>query len=197
MIGTAIIRPANELRMTTQYVDTITDAFLRDLERAVPLHDIGKVAIPDRILFKPGRLTEGEMVIMRTHAAIGAQAIHTLVERVPGATFLRMAEALAHGHHEWYNGKGYPRGLSGPDMSLAARIAAVADVYDAVTTKRVYKDAMPHSRAAAIVREGCGTQFDPMVVQAFVNREEEFSRLAAELADAEPAEPALAEPALV
>jgi putative two-component system response regulator len=94
-----------------------------------------------------------------------------------------MAEEIAHGHHEWYNGKGYPRGWKGDEIPLPARIAALADVYDALTTKRVYKDAMPHSQAVGIIAELSGRQFDPAIVQAFLRREAEFERLAVELAD--------------
>ncbi len=180
---------AEELRNVDAYRGTITDQFLSDLERAVPLHDIGKVAVPDYILQKPGRLTAEETAVMRTHASIGARTLRSLVERVPGAGFLVMAEQIAFGHHEWFDGRGYPAGLRGEAIPLAARIVAVADVYDAITTKRVYKEAMSHDRAVAIILEATGTQFDPTVVNAFTKREGDFRRLARELADETPALP--------
>ncbi len=174
---------ARELRTTRRYRDTIDDAFLRDLKRAVPLHDIGKVAVPDHILNKPGRLTDEELVIMRTHTTVGARVIHPVVERAPGVQFLRMAEQIIHGHHEWFNGEGYPRRKSGEEIPLPARIAAVADVYDALTTERVYKDAISHTRSAEIITGASGSQFDPDVVDAFTRCLSAFEQLAADLAD--------------
>jgi putative two-component system response regulator len=177
---------AEELRSAEGLSGIITDQFISDLERAVPLHDIGKVAVPDYILKKPGPLTTEEMAVMRTHASIGAKTIRSLVERGPGAKFLTLAEQIAFGHHEWFDGRGYPAGLRGVAIPLAARIVAVADVYDAITTKRVYKEAMSHDRAVAIILQGAGTQFDPAVVNAFTKRESDFHRLARELADETP-----------
>ena len=171
------------LRTTADYRTTIDDAFLRDLARAVPLHDIGKVAIPDHILLKPGKLTPAEMAIMKTHAKIGAATIRSVIERARGARFLTMAEEVAVGHHEWYDGSGYPNGLSGRAIPLSARIVALADVYDALTTKRVYKDAFSHERAATMILQSSGVQFDPDVVDAFLQREDEFAATAAALAD--------------
>ena len=107
------------------------------------------------------------------------------MDRAPGATFLSMAEEIARSHHEWYDGRGYPDGLMGETIPLSARIVAVADVYDAVTTKRVYKDAMSHERAMEIIEDANGQQFDPEVVEAFRRREADFIRLAAELGDDE------------
>lgn len=176
---------AEELRHDKKYAQVITQEFLADLNRAAPLHDIGKVAVPDSILMKPGRLTESEIEIMRTHAAIGANTLHSVQERAPGTKFLVMAEQIAHGHHEWVDGTGYPRNMSGDDIPLAARIAAIADVYDALTTKRVYKEAYTHDRASAIIVEYSDRQFDTRIVDAFVACEGEFQRLASELADDE------------
>ncbi len=181
---------ARELRNQAEFRDVVSDEFIADLERAAPLHDIGKVAVPDEILRKPGRLDEPELKCMQTHAAIGARTLRSVIERVPGVTFLRMAEQIAHSHHEWYDGNGYPQRLSGLDIPLAARIAAVADVYDAITTKRVYKDAMPHEEAVRIISGSAGRQFDPDVVAAFLRVENTFARLAKELADGAAADPA-------
>ena len=174
---------AARLSDTERYRGVITDAFLEDLERAAPLHDIGKVAIPDRILLKPGALTKDEFAVMQTHAAIGARTIRSLLERTPDVTFLVMAEEIAHCHHEWFDGGGYPQRLAGSAIPLSARIAAVADVYDAVTTKRVYKDAMSHATAAKIITGSSGRQFDPDVIAAFRAAESEIEKLAVQLAD--------------
>ena len=174
---------ARELRTVGRFHALITDAFLEDLARAVPLHDIGKVAIPDRILLKPGPLTKDEVTVMQTHAAIGARTIRSVIERVPDVGFLAMAEEIAAAHHEWYSGEGYPNQLSGEEIPLAARIAAVADVYDAVTTKRIYKSAMSHEEAVQIVTGSRGRQFDPDVVDAFTRCAEAFRDLAVELGD--------------
>ncbi|MCK4342066.1 MAG: response regulator [Phycisphaerae bacterium] len=172
-----------ELRSSDEYRAIIDDEFLRDLRRAVPLHDIGKVAVPDRILLKSGQFTPAEMAIMKTHPEIGAATIRSVVDRARGVRFLVMAEQVAHGHHEWYDGSGYPRGLKGGEIPLPARIVALADVYDALTTKRVYKDAFSHDRAVTIILESSGSQFDPAIVEAFLKREREFAELAAKLGD--------------
>jgi len=166
--------------------DQIDNIFLYELQRAVPLHDIGKVAIPDSILLKPGRLTDEEMKVMKRHAPIGAATIQSVIEKYPNASFLRMAEQIARYHHERPDGSGYPEGLSGDAIPLSARIVAVADVYDALTTKRVYKDAMPHAQAIEIIVSGAGTQFDSAVVESFTKLEGEFARLAEELSDTLP-----------
>ncbi len=177
---------AQELRGVERLRNQIDEQFLADLKRTVPLHDIGKVAIPDHILLKPGKLTPQEMVIMKRHAEVGAATIRSVSETAPGTRFLRMAEDVAHAHHEWYDGSGYPRGLKGDDIPLAARIAALADVYDAVTTKRPYKEPMSHEKAVAIIREQCGSQFDPVVVEAFLQREREFAHEAERFGDDAP-----------
>jgi putative two-component system response regulator len=180
--GFAVIL-AEDLRETEQFRDVIDDPFLSELSRAVPLHDIGKVATPDHILLKPGKLTPEEMAVMRMHPVVGMETIRALVKRTPGTHFLEMAEEIAYAHHEWYDGSGYPRGLAAEEIPLAARIAALADVYDALTTKRPYKDAMPHEQAMRIIREMRGSQFDPAVVDAFLRREQAFADLASQLAD--------------
>jgi len=176
---------AEQLREDWDFHGQIDDVFLHSLTRAVPLHDIGKVAVPDSILLHPGRLTAQQMDVMRTHAATGARTIRTLVERTPGVAFLEMAADIAHYHHEWYDGSGYPLGLKGSAIPLSARITAVADVYDALTTKRVYKDPISHDKAMAIMVESSGTQFDPAIIEAFVMREQDFADLAVTMADEE------------
>jgi len=174
---------AETLREKDEYRDTIDDEFLYKLERSVPLHDIGKVAIPDEILLFPGRLDDQQMAIMRTHTDTGANTIQSLIVRAPGVCFLEMATEIARYHHERYDGQGYPTGLSGKAIPLAARITAVADVYDALTTHRVYKEAFSHEKAVRIIREGSGTQFDPDIVEAFMKREKAFAELAQKMAD--------------
>ncbi len=179
---------AQHLRTKEQFRGEIDNVFVNNLKRAVPLHDIGKVAIPDRILFKPGKLTDQEMAIMRTHVDIGAQTLQSVIERTPHVGFLNMALDITQGHHEWYNGKGYPNGVSGEDIPLSARIAAIADVYDALTTRRPYKEPFPHQKTVDIIKSSIGTQFDPVLGEAFMAKEKEFARLAAELADEDPAD---------
>ncbi len=177
---------ARKLRSAERYQSVITDEFLADLQRAVPLHDIGKVAIPDRILQKPGALNKAEVAAMQTHTTIGAKTIRHVRDQISAQSqpgFLALAEEIAQGHHEWYDGSGYPCNVVGDDIPLAARIAALADVYDAITTKRVYKDAMSHQEAVTIITDASGTQFDPDVVNAFHRCEEEFEQVATELAD--------------
>ncbi len=174
---------AQELRASGPYKDSIDGPFIADLERAVPLHDIGKVGIPDRILLKSGKLTDEEMAIMKTHTKIGTETIQSVAQRVPGAHFLKMAADIAWGHHEKFDGSGYPSGTSGTDIPLAARITSVADVYDALTTRRPYKEGLSHDQAIHIIRETSGSHFDSVIVDAFVVKEHEFALLAAQLAD--------------
>jgi len=174
---------AKQLRRAGPYRNQISKTLVDDMERAIPLHDIGKVAIPDHILLKPGKLTTEEFEIMRTHTTIGARTIEHLIQKSPGVSFLVTAEQIAHSHHEWFDGHGYPQRLSGESIPLSARITTVADVYDAITTKRAYKEAMSHDQAAAIIYESSGTQFDPHIVEAFSASEEAFKALARELAD--------------
>ncbi len=174
---------AEALRRRDDFRERIDDQFLQDLARAVPLHDIGKVAIPDRILHKPGRLTAEEMAVMRTHAQVGADTLHWITDKAPGVEFLRMAEDIVRAHHEWYDGSGYPSGLAGEAIPLCARIVALVDVYDALTTDRVYRDANSHDDAEAYIRLSAGTHFDPAIVEVFLAHREEFRGLAAQLGD--------------
>lgn len=174
---------AETLQKQERFRNQIDDQFIHDLTQAVPLHDIGKVAIPDSILRKPGKLSVQEMAIMRTHADIGAETLRPIIEKVPDAKFLKMAEEVIRSHHEWYDGTGYPAGLSGEAIPLAARIVALADVYDALTTDRVYKKAISYDDAEKIIVRSRGTQFDPSVVAAFLESKHELQRLAVELSD--------------
>lgn len=174
---------AEQLRNETALHYHIDEQFLRDLRRSVPLHDIGKVGIPDEVLLKPRDLTLQQRAIMRTHVKIGVETIRSVAQCVPGADYLRMAEDIAASHHEWYNGGGYPAGLKGRAIPLAARIVAIADVYDALTTRRPYKPPYSHEESVAIICKASGTQFDPDLIAAFRKCDAQFAMLAAQLAD--------------
>jgi putative two-component system response regulator len=180
---------ATEMAGLEKYRGVITPAFISLLYQTSPLHDIGKVAIPDHVLLKPGRLDSQEFEIMKYHAQAGADTLDKALRVHPHAEFLRMARDIAGGHHERFDGKGYPAGLAGERIPLSARIFAIADVYDALISKRVYKEAFTHDVARNIILQGDGTQFDSDVVQAFVRTEGQFRIIAAEQRDrAEPVE---------
>ena len=158
---------ANQLKKQGVYSDVLTDRYMRDMVVAAPLHDIGKIHIPDAVLNKPGRLTDEEFEIMKTHTTAGKELLAHAKTELGESEYLNMAVEMAAYHHEWWNGKGYPYGIGGEEIPLCARIMAVADVFDALTSKRCYKDAMPLEKAYAIIREESGTHFDPAVVEAF------------------------------
>lgn len=182
---------AKELRAVESLREQIDDNFLHRLEYAVPIHDIGKLAIPDAILSKPGRLTVEEIAVMRTHADIGAVTLRRVMERAPEAGFLQMATEIVQSHHEWYDGTGYPKGIAGDAIPLAAQITALADVYDAMTTRRIYKDAISHDEAAKTIKGLSGTQFAPDIVDAFFACEAEFQAISDEAqVSCVPSEPA-------
>jgi putative two-component system response regulator len=141
--------------------------------KSMALHDVGKIAIPDRILLKPGRLDPEEYEIMKTHTTRGKEIIGELGD-VNSSLYLKHCEDICYGHHERWDGKGYPRGLKGEEIPLAARIAALADVYDALVCARVYKAALPYDEAVAIIKEGRNTQFDPVLADALVNIRDKF-----------------------
>ena len=142
---------------------------LQSIVRAAPLHDLGKIAISDKILLKPGKLDDEEFSIMKTHAFIGGSIIEHMYLRIPTQHYLFYASLIAASHHERYDGKGYPKNLKGEEIPLAARIMSVADVYDAIVSNRVYHRGMDHDKALSIILEGRGTQFDPAVVDSFSN----------------------------
>ena len=165
---------AEELQLRGPYTDEIDQQFLSDLYRSSPLHDIGKVGIPDAILQKPDALTDEEMQVMRRHAVIGANILDKAVMQSQFGSFLAMGAAIARFHHERWDGKGYPAGLIGKEIPLPARIVTVADVFDALTSKRPYKEAFSPFEAKQMIEEGDGTQFDPAVVDAFRAQFDEF-----------------------
>lgn len=170
---------AEHLRSHPRFKDHLDDKSIDLLFKSAPLHDIGKVGIPDRILLKPGKLTFEEFEIMKTHAAIGREVIEA-AEKNMGMEieFLRFAKEIAYNHHEKWDGSGYPCGLSGDAIPVSARLMALADVYDALISRRVYKEGMSHSKAMEIILEGRGKHFDPDVVDAAFRLEDELQAIA-------------------
>lgn len=159
---------ATELKSENKYAETITDDYINKLVRSAPLHDIGKIKISDLILNKPGKLTEAEFEIMKTHAAEGAHILEKSTSMAEGSEFLGEAINIARYHHERWDGTGYPERLKGEEIPLSARIVAVADVFDALVSKRCYKDPFPVESAIDIIKEESGTHFDPTVAEAFI-----------------------------
>ncbi|MBI5331359.1 MAG: two-component system response regulator [Betaproteobacteria bacterium] len=159
---------ADEMRLNPRHASVLSEHFVQLLTKSAPLHDIGKVGIPDAILQKPGRLTPDEFAVMKTHARLGAEAIeHAEQESESMVEFLVLAKEIAHWHHERWDGSGYPDGLAGAAIPLSARLMAVADVFDALTSPRIYKSPMPFEQAVELIEQGAGGQFDPEVVAAF------------------------------
>jgi response regulator RpfG family c-di-GMP phosphodiesterase len=165
---------ADELSDNGPYAAMIDQRFLEDLYRSSPLHDIGKVAVPDAVLQKSGRLTHEEFEEMKRHVVVGGQTLESARDQVGAGTFMDMAADIARYHHEWYDGNGYLEGLQGQDIPLSARIVALADVYDALTSERVYKAAFSEDSAREIIANASGSQFDPVVVSAFLDRFDDF-----------------------
>ena len=177
---------ARALATTPRYAGELTPARVETCTKAAPLHDIGKVAIPDHILHKPGKHTPDEWEIMKTHARQGSDAIWRAIcdqEEREALDFLYIAMDIAHYHHEKWDGSGYPEGLAGEAIPLPARLMALADVFDALISKRAYKPAFPLDRATAIIIEGRGRHFDPDVVDAYLAHLDEFAAIAARYAD--------------
>ncbi len=177
---------AKKLKPHPRFRSVLDNETIELLFKSAPLHDIGKVGIPDRILLKPGKLTAEEFDIMKTHTTLGRDAI-AAAERLLDApsSFLRYAREIAHYHQEKWDGSGYPDGLAGDRIPLSARLMAVADVYDALISRRVYKPPFPHSKALEIIREGRGKHFDPDMVDAFLSMAAEFEAIAQRYADTE------------
>lgn len=171
------------LREAGQHAEWIDADFLENLVRSSALHDVGKVGIPDAILLKPGRLSAAEWRVMQTHAELGAQTIERVMREFPDQGFLEMGRDIARSHHEHWDGSGYPRGLRGEEIPLAARILALADVYDALTSLRPYKQPWTHAAALAWIQEQSGKHFDPAVVAVFVRQSERADAIRARLCD--------------
>jgi len=171
---------AEKLRSHPRFSYFLDDEKTIDLLfKSAPLHDIGKVGIPDHILLKAGRFTDEEFEIMKTHPALGRDAIIAAEQRLGlDLPFLSFAKEIAYSHQEKWDGTGYPEGLSGDDIPISGRLMAVADVYDALICRRVYKEGMPHEKALGIIREGGGTHFDPDIVEAFTEIADEFIQIA-------------------
>ena len=165
---------ASELLARHHCPEVVDEAFIEGLYMSSPLHDIGKVGIPDCILLKPGKLTPDEFEIMKTHSSIGGDTLRAADLEAGQGSFLAMGRDIAYYHHEKWDGTGYPFGLEGESIPLAARIVALADVYDALSSKRPYKEPMSHEQAKGIVLEGRGKHFDPRIVDAFQARESQF-----------------------
>lgn len=160
---------ADELKKQGKYPEILTEKYISDMVVAAPLHDIGKIHISDVILNKPGRLTEDEFAIMKTHTTAGEKLLIHAKDELGESSYLDMAIEMAAYHHEWWDGHGYPYNIKGNEIPLCARIMAVADVFDALTAKRCYKNAMPVEKAVSIIREETGTHFDPIVAEAFLS----------------------------
>jgi putative two-component system response regulator len=159
---------AEKLAEYPKYNATITSGFIDNLYKASPLHDIGKVGIPDGIYLKPTKLTTEEFEIIKGHTTIGADTLKSILDRFPGNEFIRIGIDIARFHHEKWNGAGYPDGLIGEAIPLTARIMAVSDVFDALRTKRPYKNPFSHEDSIQIIIDGSGNHFDPSVVEAFL-----------------------------
>lgn len=177
---------ARKLQRHPRFSAFLTRGHIDLLFRSAPLHDIGKVGIPDRILLKPGRLTAAELAVMKTHTTLGRDTI-AYAETLMGGhlDFLGLAKEIAYSHQEKWDGSGYPQGLRGDAIPISARLMAVADVYDAIISRRVYKPCMSHAEAVDIIVEGSGTHFDPDIVDAFLKVRHEFQKIALMYADSD------------
>ena len=175
---------AIKLRDNPRFSDFLTDDNIESLFKLAPLHDIGKVGIPDAILLKQGKLTPEEFTIMKSHPILGGNAIAAAESGLPTPNrFLHIAREIANSHHEKWDGSGYPQGLKGDAIPISARLMAVADVYDALISKRIYKQPFPHEDAVAHILQGSGAHFDPDVVDAFRSIQEEFRQIAGKYQD--------------
>ncbi len=158
----------NGLKEKGYYAEKLTPKYMSDVEMSAPLHDVGKINIPDGVLNKPGKLNDEEYEIMKTHTTAGKKIIEKAINTVQGENYLKEARNMAAYHHERWDGKGYPEGLHGEVIPLSARVMAVADVFDALASPRIYKPAFPFDKAVSIIKEGAGTQFDPKCVEVFL-----------------------------
>ncbi len=168
---------ATKLWQREAHPEKINASFIENITKASPLHDIGKVGIPDRILLKPGKLTPEEFEIMKTHTLIGYETLAGVEKEYKMNAFIRTGMEIALCHHEKWDGSGYPNGLKGKEIPIAARIMALADVYDALRSRRVYKEGFSHEKSAAIIEQGSGSHFDPLLVEIFLENQQEFRRI--------------------
>ncbi len=175
---------AEHLSTVPKYRDFLTPENITMLFKSAPLHDIGKVGIPDSILLKPGKLTDEEFERMKLHPKYGRDALDAAVDTMDKANnFLIFAKEIAYGHHEKWDGSGYPEGLSGDDIPISARLMAIADVYDALISRRVYKEPFSHEKSVGIILEGKGSHFDPDMVDVFESIADQFFEIAQKYAD--------------
>lgn len=188
--GAHLIRTQNYVRILAmkllnlgKYVDKLNQRTINDMYKSAPLHDIGKVGVPDNILLKPGKLTEDEFEEMKKHTIYGKEAISKAESTLGENSFLSFAGEIAYTHHEKWDGSGYPRGLKGEEIPLCGRIMAIADVYDALISKRIYKPAWSHDRTVETIREGLGTHFDPIIAKIFLKDHQEFQKIASKYKD--------------
>jgi CHASE2 domain-containing sensor protein len=174
---------ADYLKNQPKFIRSLDDEAIDLLCKSAPLHDIGKVGVSDRILLKPGKLTDQEFEEMKRHTVYGRDTILVAERKLGNTSFLRIAREIAYTHHERWDGSGYPEGLKGEQIPVPGRLMALVDTYDALTSKRVYKSQLPHEMAVQIIIEAKGTQFDPAVVDAFLEVEEDFRRIGLRYAD--------------
>jgi len=183
---TTLLTEAMVARMleSDKFKSALEELNIRSLIKASALHDIGKIGIPDGILLKPGKLTDDEFNVIKTHTTVGSHIIDSISENLPdNDMFLKFAKDICHYHHERWDGRGYPGGLSGENIPLAARIISVVDVYDALVSPRCYKDPYSHEVSLGIITEGRGTQFDPDIVDLLPDVEDEFRKIEEEHSD--------------
>lgn len=178
---------ATALRRDARFRDAVSPTFVKTIGISSVLHDIGKVGLPDSILCKEGPLTVVERGRMENHTAIGAECIRQIEQRLGNCNFLQMARQIAMSHHERWDGTGYPNGLAGAEIPLAARVVAIVDVYDALVSKRCYKDAMPHQQCVSIIVQSAGSHLDPALVEVFQRVEPQFREIASRYTDGPPA----------
>ncbi len=174
---------AENLKKHPKFKPLLSDRYVELLYKSAPLHDIGKVGVPDKILLKPGKLTADEFELMKLHTVYGHDAILKAEKDLCRDSFLRIAREIAYTHQEKWDGAGYPRQLKGDEIPLSGRIMAVADVYDALISKRIYKPPLSHQTAVEIIREGKGKHFDPDIVDVFLEISDRFREIAHEFAD--------------
>ena len=168
---------AEEVRRRGYYSEILTKDYMDNLLKAAPMHDVGKIAVPDAILQKPGRLTPEEFEIMKLHAPKGGEIIQESFGRMGNEQYLEIAGQIARYHHEKWNGKGYPEGLKRKEIPLCARIMAIADVFDAVSADRCYRPALPLEECFEIIQNGSGQDFDPILVEIFMDLREEVQKV--------------------
>ena len=175
---------AEELLLNGHYTEELNPSSIELLYKSAPLHDIGKVGIPDSVLLKPGKLTDEEFHLMKFHTTLGRAVLLTVEDSIDfQCDFLQIAKEIAYSHQEKWDGSGYPEGLSGYDIPLSARLMAVADVYDALISERVYKPAFSHEKAVGIIADGSGSHFEPLMVDTFLAIEEQFREIASTFRD--------------